>query len=231
MSRLRTFIRSWPPTARLRLAVLHRLHAHRAMHFPPFAEDVHRESIPHTDYTRRAMVALALTRVRSEGIDGVLAEVGVYRGEMSRFIHTVMPERRLYLFDTFAGFPQNDLEPRHRNDERFRDTSVEMVLRQIGTTNNIIVRKGYVPETLKGLEQERFAFVLLDLDLHAPTLAALDFFYPRLPRGGYLFVHDFNSPESDWACKRALEQFLVDKPERLIELPDVAGTALFRKIS
>ena len=47
----------------------------------------------------------------------------------------------------------------------------------------MIVRQGYVPETLNGLEDERFAFVLLDLDLYKPTLASLEFFYGRIHPG------------------------------------------------
>jgi O-methyltransferase len=72
--------------------------------------------------------------------------------------------------------------------------------------------------------------VLLDLDLFDPTRAILEFFYPRLSRGGYLIVHDYNNEESDWACKRVLDSFLADKPERLVELGDVWGSALIRRI-
>jgi O-methyltransferase len=42
-------------------------------------------------------------------------------------------------------------------------------------------------------------------------------------------MHDFNNPESDRAISRAATEFLADKPERLIEIPDEWGSALFRK--
>ena len=47
--------------------------------------------------------------LRSRGVSGAFAELGVYRGDASRAIHTAAPERRLYLFDTFDGFPAQDL--------------------------------------------------------------------------------------------------------------------------
>ena len=100
----------------------------------------------------------------------------------------------------------------------------------LGDLTNVIIKNGFVPDTLQGLEDITFAFVLLDLDKYKPTLASLEFFYPRLVKGGYLVVHDFNSPESDWACNRALNAFMKDKPERLIEIADRAGSAMFRKI-
>jgi O-methyltransferase len=104
------------------------------------------------------------------------------------------------------------------------------VRRRVGPADNVVLRPGYVPDTLAGLEDERFAFVLLDLDLLEPTRASLEFFYPRLSPGAYLVMHDYNNAESDWACKRAMDDFLRDKPERLIELGDVWGSALIRRV-
>ena len=48
--------------------------------------------------------------------------------------------------------------------------------------------------------------------------------------GAYFFMHDFNNPESNHAISRAAQEFLADKPERLVEIPDVWGSALFRKL-
>jgi O-methyltransferase len=200
------------------------------MRYPTFDLRYHEEIVVHTDYTRFALVGVALERLRSEKISGHLAEVGVYRGELSRFIHRVDPDRRLYLFDTFEGFPSQDLEDQGRIDTRFQDTSVDQVLRTIGDSTNVVIKKGRVPETLADLGAEQFAFLLLDLDLYNPTLSSLQFFYPRLTSGAYVLVHDYNSPESHGACKRALDEFIVGKPEKVIDVPDVAGTAIFRKL-
>jgi O-methyltransferase len=171
-----------------------------------------------------------LQRIENEGIPGNLAEAGVYKGNMSQFLNQASPNRKLYLFDSFEGFPEKDLETNSKSDNRFRDTSVSQVLHRIGDSRNIIVRKGFVPETFAGLEDEIFSFVLLDLDLFGPTVASLDFFYPRMSSGGYIMIHDYNNPESNWACKRAVESFMLKREERIFEIPDEYGTALFRKI-
>jgi O-methyltransferase len=88
---------------------------------------------------------------------------------MSAFLHRPAPHRPLYLFDTFSGFPERDL-PEGSTDNRFRDTSEEAVRHRVGPADTVVLRPGYVPETLAGLEDERFAFVLLDLDLLEPTV-------------------------------------------------------------
>lgn len=228
MGNLRNLLSRWGVTRPLNW-LLTPVHRRRAMGFPTFNAGLHARMVQYGDYYRYATLGLAVQRVLTENIPGALAEVGVYRGYMSRFIHRIAPERTYYLFDPFEGFRAGDFEAGEREDRRFRDTSVAHLLQALGDRRNVVLRPGYVPDTFAGLEPERFAFVLLDVDKHKPTAAALEFFYPRLSPGAFLAVHDYNSPESGWACKRALDDFLVDKPERIVELADISGTALLRK--
>lgn len=180
-----------------------------------------------TDPIRYGTILLALEDIIKNSIPGSLAECGVLYGYTSKFIHQIIPDRLFYLFDTFEGFHANDLDS--DADDRVKDTSLDLVRNYIGISNNIIFKKGYFPETTVGLESEKFAFAMIDFDKYKPTLAALEFFYPRVECGGYIFIHDYNNPESDWACSRALDLFLKDKPEKQITIPDCWGTALFRK--
>jgi O-methyltransferase len=199
------------------------------MFHPSYSHAVARDIERHFDDVRFATVALALQRLDQEKIAGAFAELGVYRGVLSAFIHRHSPDRRLYLFDTFEGFPQQALEE-GVDDRRFRDTSQELVAKVIGDTRNVDFRKGYFPDSAAGLEQESFAFVMLDFDLFVSAKAALEFFYPRIVPGGYFFLHDFNNMESNRAISRAASEFLSDKPELLIEIPDICGSAVFRKL-
>jgi O-methyltransferase len=201
----------------------------RFMRFPTFDAAAHESITDSYDYFRYATLGLAVRRLLDDRVPGSFAEVGVWRGETSRFVHSLAPDRRYHLFDTFQGFPQ-DRDPTAAGDDRFSDTSLDVVKERIGRSPNVMLRPGFVPDTLAGLEDERFAFVLLDLDLYAPTVASLEFFYPRLESGGYLIVHDYNNEESDWACKRALDTFIADKPEHVIDIGDVWGSALLRKL-
>jgi O-methyltransferase len=219
-------VRARIPDARGKL--LRPLVRFREMRFPTFAAAIHESIACSDDYFRYATLGLALQRVLNEEIPGALAEVGVWRGQTSVFLHALAPDRRLYLFDTFSGFQERDLPP-GRVDLRFRDANLDAVRRRVGSSPNVLLRPGNVPEVLQDVVAERFAFVLLDLDLFDPTRSSLEFFYPRMSPGGYLIVHDYNNEESGWACKRALDGFLVGKPERLVELGDVWGSALIRR--
>nr|UXE45418.1 hypothetical protein Hi04_10k_c4773_00033 [uncultured bacterium] len=204
------------------------------MRFPPMLPHLVTDARSHRDSVRYETIGLALATIERENVRGAVAEVGVFRGMTSKFIHMCVPKRTLYLFDTFNGFPASAMAENGVNnpgdEHRFRNTSVASVRKVVGSSPEIRIRSGVFPESAAGLEHDTFAFVMLDLDIYGPTLAALEFFYPRLIIGGYLFVHDYNSPESGDAMRRALGEFLVDKPEKLVEIPDEWGSAVFRKI-
>ena len=196
------------------------------MEFPPYSDVL--SGVIETSGNPVRYTALALETVR-QGVPGSLAEVGVYKGDLSHFLHRALPERNLYLFDTFKGFPEDDLEV--DSDERFRDTSPSSVKERVGGAENMIFRPGYFLDMFDGLQDERFVVVMFDLDLFAPTIAGLEFFYPRLEPGGFLVLHDYNNPESDHAVSRAADELFAKKPEFLMPIPDRWGSMVIRKLS
>lgn len=193
----------------------------RGMRYPPYGPEAVDEIKISVDKVRISSIALALRTIDSEGVEGAMAELGVYQGELSRVLHRLSPSRKLYLFDTFAGF-------RDGADGRFRDTSAASVRQRVGGDEaRVLIREGFFPSTAEGLEAERFAFVMLDGDRYDVTLAGLRFFMPRLVKGGYLFAHDFNNPESDRGVSRAFADFFGDsKP--YVEIPDRWGSVVLR---
>ena len=70
----------------------------------------------------------------------------------------------------------------------------ESVRRALAEFPRAGVVQGWVPEVLSMLPAERWAFVHLDVNLYQPTLAALEFFWPRLLPGGVIVADDYGSP-------------------------------------
>jgi O-methyltransferase len=186
----------------------------------PYTRKVDRAVLRSGDPTRYAAIALALSRMNRDEIPGAVAELGVYRGDLSVFLQTFCDGRTLYLFDTFEGFPSEDAG---QFGTMFSNTSLDYVRRRMEGAQNVDYRKGYFPNTASGLEQESFALVSLDADLYKPTLAGLQYFWPRLSPGGYLFLHDYHSrfPVADAVRDFGLRDF--------IELPDKQGSIVARK--
>ena len=175
------------------------------------------------DYVRlKTLEALCL---RLGGVPGAAAELGVYRGGFARWINALLPERTLYLFDTFEGFdPAESAEEGAGFTEAHRNTSAEQVLAALPHPERAVIRRGLFPQTAAGLETERFSLVSLDADLEESTLAGLRFFWPRMSEGGYLLLHDYNNPRLP-GVRRALERFEAEAG-RLPAVPlcDVSGT-------
>jgi len=195
--------------------------------FPTYSKKVEKLVSISGDPVRYAAIAMALSTIQKEDIYGDYVELGVWQGDLSRFIHQVSPTRILWLFDTFNGFNTTDLEI--PSDKRFIDTTLDKVKKNIGDMNNIEIRQGHFPETARGLEDRRFSFVVLDFDLFQPTLDALNFFYPRMVDGAYLFIHDYNSPESNHAIRRAVDTYFNGHKNNIVELPDRWGSIIIRK--
>lgn len=181
---------------------------------------------------RGAVLAQLAARLQAQDIPGAVAELGVYRGDTAWKLNALFPERPLYLFDTFEGFDSRDIRlekdrdcSRAREGE-FSDTSEAAVLGRLPWPLQALVKKGYFPETAAGLEDERFALVSLDADLYAPILAGLEFFYPRLSRGGMILLHDYGNERFRGAGQAVAAWEAVHGPLLLLPLCDLHGSAV-----
>ena len=188
------------------------------------------------DATRRDMLILLMRSIIEREIPGNIAELGVYRGSTARLIHHYMPDRTLHLFDTFEGFSKSDISSEKQqtglvdSDIHYSDTCIERVLKTIGSQNdNIKPHKGIFPNSFpNNLNNTQFALVHLDVDLYTPTLTALNTFYNKIPVGGIIIVHDYNS----WpGPRRAVDEFFKDKPETPVPMPDKNGSAVITKLA
>lgn len=183
------------------------------------------------DLTRLHMLALNLGHLIEENIPGDFAELGVYKGNSAKILAEFSRRagRKLYLFDTFSGFdPRETRRLAAEVAAAFRDTNLEAVTAFVGK-KGVVYIPGLFPESLRGgPELGNFALVHVDCDLYEPMKAGLEFFYGRMSRGGMFILHDYAS--GHWpGIRRAVDEFLLDKPERLVLIPDKSGTAILRK--
>jgi O-methyltransferase len=182
------------------------------------------------DFVRWSTLELIAYEIYENNRVGVVAELGVFQGDFAKIINRVFPDRKLYLFDTFEGFSEKDIDTEkninvNSKQHDFSNTSIDMVLKKMAYPENIIIKKGYFPETAEGLE-ETFVFVSLDADLYEPLYNGLKYFYPRLQIGGYIMIHDYNNIEYTGA-KEAVKQFSQETGIPYFPLPDNCGSVIF----
>jgi O-methyltransferase len=167
--------------------------------------------------------------LQASQLPGNFAEFGVYRGGCSWMILSLGgldPSRRLHLFDTFEGIPEENLTRREREEGfsgRLADTSTDYVANLLSRWNPIPrLWPGDVFETFPAADTGDLAFVHLDLNASAPTLHVLEHVYDRLVAGGVVVFDDYGWPGYE-DQRRGIHAFLRDRPEVLIALPTGQG--------
>ena len=183
---------------------------------------------------RAATMRLLAEQIREENIPGDAAELGVFRGDFAALINAAFPDRTIHLFDTFEGFPAEDVEIEQAQGLSrakagdFSETAADMVERRLPYPERAVFHKGYFPATFDGCEEKIFAFVSVDADLYAPTAAALPRFFDRLSPGGVLLIHDVNSTQFSGAGK-AVREFCAERGLLPMPVCDLHGSVVLRR--
>lgn len=175
------------------------------------------------DSDRFFLFWLQMHRLNIDLPQGAMAELGVYKGETALLLHTLAPHRVLHLFDTFAGFREEDLiaetgEAATYKPHHFADTSVESVKAKLNAHPHIRFYEGDFATQCQAVDNEKFALVSIDVDLAKPTAEGLRFFYPRMLPGGILFIHDYNPKWPE--LMRVVDDFLKEIPENAVQASD-----------
>ena len=179
-----------------------------------------RERAPLLVQEAAAFQILACVRA-ARRLGGTMAEAGVFGGGTARLICEAKGDAPLRLFDVFETLqapPAADDTPRAAELRRhFRATHATRadVERLLAPYPNVHLHPGVFPDSAKGLEDERFSFVHVDLDLEPSTRDALAFFHPRLLPGGILVGDDYNDP----GVRRVFGELFAGRPDTVIGLP------------
>jgi O-methyltransferase len=165
-------------------------------------------------------------------LDGAVAECGVWQGAtvipMGLFLRQHGSRKPILGFDSFEGLDdtvQVDMALGGDDEDRktvggFSNTSHEKLverIRQFGLGDTVRLVKGYFNDTLMRHASEQFCFVHLDCVIYESYKSCIEFFYPRLAKGGVILFDEYNDPP--WpGCARAVDEYLADKPEKLVEI-------------
>lgn len=186
------------------------------------------------DSVRVCSLHAVAAEIYGKSIPGSVAELGVYQGDFAKDINAAFPDRNLYLFDTFQGFNERDKNIDIGGGfssaaEDFSNTNVDLVLQKMSQPDKVTIRAGYFPESVQDSDrEERFAFVSIDTDLYKPIYDGLQFFYPRLNPGGYIFVHDYNNKEYP-GVNAAVKKYCEETSINCFPLIDPCGTGVIAK--
>jgi hypothetical protein len=129
-------------------------------------------------------------------LHGDFVECGVYRGFSSavvaRYTDFARQQRTWYLYDTFAGVPEDQRNKGHgRNPDYESPDLYDLAVGRFSTYPNVRVVRGRVPEVLAGVSPARIAFLHLDLNSATAELGTLECLYDRIVPGGQIVLDDY----------------------------------------
>ena len=155
-----------------------------------------------------------------ESLPGDTAECGAYQGASSWLICDKFQEsdKAHFIFDSCEGLSSPakiDGDYWTKGDLR---ASEQLLRENLSSFSQVRILRGWIPERFPDVSDRRFCFVHIDVDLYQPTFDSLNFFYPRLVRGGIILLDDhgfINCP----GATNAVDEIMKDKPEKVIDVP------------
>lgn len=159
-----------------------------------------------------------LVRLCKETPHGYGMELGVYKGGSLVTLGLSFPDRVFIGIDTFSGLPEKDWsEDEIHKPGDFSDNSIQSVLEFFVEKNvkNCGLYQGYFPDCSSLIEdKDPVTFVHVDFDFYEGAKSAIDYFYPRLPKGGIMVFDDFEWPNCPGVKKALDESGLKYQPTR-----------------
>lgn len=165
-------------------------------------------------------------------LPGAVVECGVFKGvsliRFATFRHVLETQesRRVIGFDAFGDFPSSGLS--RQDDIDFAEThdgqsggpgispdTLSAMLDAKGFGNFELIR-GNAMETVPAYfathDYEKIALLHLDMDVHAPTAAALETLWSRIVPGGVVMVDDYGTVSGATA---AIDEFVEGRGIRI----------------
>lgn len=163
--------------------------------------------------SRFDIIAEGITKTRLVG--GEIWECGCFIGDFAAAMLPFIEKRTLRLFDTFEGMPVAGPNDQHQVGSMRAELG--RVAQRFQPWEQVIIHVGRMPVTFGGMEDRVISVVNLDVDNEQCARECLPWLYTHVHAGGYLVIDDYNCP----ACrglKAAVDEFMRDKPEQLVQL-------------
>ena len=169
------------------------------------------KSIKYFNPKRKRFYQLYKAVNNTSHIAGDMVELGTYKGHstllMAKSTLSNDEPKLIYAIDSFEGLSspsENDVSSKYPDSaadgfnslEGLMSADVNQFIKVASPYNNIIPIKGFVPDVFNDnphLSERVYSLIHIDLDLYEPIKYSLEFFAPRLLKGGIIVLDDYGS--------------------------------------
>ena len=134
-------------------------------------------------------------------------------------------KKKFYLLDTFCGLSGtliSDEEEAIGRKSGGYEECYEDVRKTFKDFSNVQIIKGIIPDTLIEVKAEKIVFLSIDMNCAAPEIAAAEYFWERIVRGGIILLDDYNYCGYEPQMK-AFDEFAFKRGVRVLALPTGQG--------
>lgn len=156
-----------------------------------------------------------------KGLEGDFVDCGVATGFCARsLMHYIGFEKlnkKYYLMDSFVGLNRVYSTPKEMKAQEYfkygENENMEAFVRKVFKGLNVEIIRGFIPDTLQQVKPEKVAFLHLDMNAAYPEVEALDYFWPKISKGGVVLFDDYacgschhaKNTHDAWAQKHSVE--------------------------
>lgn len=169
---------------------------------------------------------------RVADVPGDFAEIGVFRGDTFKRLAQLAKVlgKRAHGFDSFEGMaPPTEKDFGQYPTGKLSVGGVvafEKIMQQGGVpTDAYKLWPGFIPECFAGFD-DAISFALVDVDQYEPTVASLEWVWPRLSNDGVMVLDDYFRKREGLAA-RAIEEWLEKQDPVEAHVFDYVDTQLY----
>ena len=169
-------------------------------------------------------------------LQGDFVDCGVHTGIFARAVmhYTSFNKscKKYYLLDTFNGLDgkySSEKEMRRNEAMGYDKEDGELLYKQVQKTFedfNVKIIRGTVPDTLIDVECQNICYLSIDMNCIVPEIAALNFFWDKIVKGGLIIFDDYGYANSTNDQKVAYDLFAKSKNVEILSLPTCQGVLI-----
>ena len=167
-----------------------------------------------------------------KNIEGDFVECGTNKGGFARAIveyaDLSTTGKYFYLLDTFEGLPgqlmtkEDKAAGKKEHFEKEYTSCYDEVIQTFADFPFVKIIKGAVPDTLSKVTAAKIAFLSIDMNSIVPEIAALNYFWNKLSKGGMIVLDDYAYVTCELQYE-AHKNWAKEKKIKILTLPTGQG--------
>ena len=154
--------------------------------------------------------------------NGIYAEIGVFKGNLSTQLYNLLTPTELYLIDLFTGIITSGDQDGNDVEDYDLTISYNNLMNKYDTSTNVTILKGYSDEMLSTFDDNYFDMIYLDGDhSYEGVKKDLEVSYKKIKNNGFIMGHDYEMNHKktkslyEFGVRKAVDEFCIKYNQKI----------------